>query len=181
LRAYRSRVLRDESQPQFAFFLSISTHHPYPALSFEGGPAWAPIATSAITSPQHAAYFRAVEYEWRTLLEFIEGESSEDAVFFLVGDHQPVLEGNSARERDDARQQQSSLTPVHVLSRNHDFVERFAAYGFSAGILAEPGAGQLKHEGLQSLFLREFVGEYGAPGQQGFTPYYPRGLRPVAP
>ena len=74
------------------------------------------------------------------------------------------------------KQQQSSFTPVHVISRNRAFVERFAAYGFTPGIFAEPGTGNLKHEGLQSLFIHELVGEYGGADEQRFTKYYPDGL-----
>ena len=44
------------------------------------------------------------------------------------------------------------------------------------GIFAEPGTGNLKHEGLQSLFIHELVGEYGGADEQRFTKYYPDGL-----
>ncbi len=176
LRAYHSRVLASEPQPHLAFYLSISTHHPFPAIPFDGGPDWPAIeGADRIESALHGPYFHSVEYQWRTLLEFIEGEAGDDAVFILIGDHQPLLEGTMEQEREFAKQQ-SSFTPVHVISRNHEFVERFAAYGFTPGIFAEPGTGNLKHEGLQSLFIHEIVGEYGGPGEQRFTQYYPQGL-----
>lgn len=176
LRAYRSRVLAGETQPHFAFYLSISTHHPFPAIPFEGGPEWPALeGAERIVSALHGPYFHSVEYQWRTLLEFIEGEPSDDAVFILIGDHQPLLEGTMAQEREFAKQQ-SSFTPVHVISRNHSLVERFVPYGFTPGIFAEPGTGDLKHEGLQSLFIHELVGEYGGVDEQRFTQYYPQGL-----
>lgn len=176
LRTYRSRVLDQATRPFFAFYLSISTHHPFPEIPFEGGGEWGPIAgTEAIVSPMHRPYFRSVEYQWRTLLEFMTAEASDDAVFFLVGDHQPLLE----RTMDDVRELtelQSSNTPVHVISRNKAFVARFEKYGFAPGLFAAPGAGALKHEGLQSLLIHELVGEYGGVGEQRFTKYYPDGI-----
>jgi hypothetical protein len=177
LRTYRSRVLAAETEPHLAFYLSISTHIPWPAIPFDGGPEWPAIeGADRIVTPTHAAYFHSIEYQWRTLLEFIEGEPSDDAVFILVGDHQPMLDGTTVQERAVAQQKQSAMTPVHVISRNRAFVERFAAYGFTPGIFAEPGTGGLKHEGLQSLFIHEIVGEYGGPDEQRFTQYYPQGL-----
>lgn len=176
LRAYRSRVLASETQPHLAFYLSISTHHPFPAIPFDGGPEWPAIeGADRIVSALHGPYFHSVEYQWRTLLEFIEGEASDDAVFILIGDHQPLLEGTMAQEREFAAQQ-SSFTPVHVISRKRSFVDRFEAYGFTPGIFAEPGTGNLRHEGLRSLFIREIVGEFGGPNEQRFTEYYPQGL-----
>jgi hypothetical protein len=176
LNFFRTRIRPAETGPLMTFYLSISTHHPWPAMPFEGGPAWPPLAGWAeLPEGMGKKYVASVEYEWRCLLELLEAERSPDAVFFIVGDHQPLLE----RTMDDVREltaQQSSNTPVHVISRNPAMVERFAKYGFIPGLVAEPGTGGLKHEGLSSLFIHEFVGEYGGAAEQRFTRYEPAGI-----
>lgn len=176
LNFFREKVRSLESGPVLSFFLSISTHHPWPAMPFFGGPEWAPIPGWAeLPDGMPKLYLASVEYEWRCLLEQLEADTDPDAVFFIVGDHQPLLE----RTMDDVRELtalQSANTPVHVISRNAAFVDRFAKWGFVPGLVAEPGTGGLRHEGLQSLFIHEFVGEFGGLTEQRFTKYEPVGI-----
>ncbi|HRO26873.1 MAG TPA: sulfatase-like hydrolase/transferase [Luteimonas sp.] len=177
LRVFTEDVLSQERGPTFMFYLSISTHHPFPSIPFEGGGPWPSIpGVEAIPADgAHRAYFNTVEYEWRCLLEFIDRVADDDAVFFIIGDHQPLLE----RTMDDVQELtvlQSSNTPVHVISRNAAFLQRFEKYGFQPGLAPPPGTGGLRHEGLASLFVHEFVGQFGGEAQQRHTQYYPDGI-----
>lgn len=190
---YREEVLARATPPYFSFFMSVSTHYSWPSIPFVADwrtlntpervelVPWEPIAgVEDIPEGKPRRYFEAVVYEWRALLEFIESEPAEDAIFIIVGDHQPLIERttNEQFDRDVAKVvgPQSLNTPVHVLARDEAFVRRFAARGFTEGLFAEPGTGGLMHEGLFSLFVTELVGEYGARGHGARVRYLPQGV-----
>lgn len=184
---FRENVLSKERDAFFAFYMSVSTHFSWPEIPFAAdwkqldrpeAPPLAPYqpipALDALPDGFPSKYMRSIVYEWRALADFIEAESSDDAIFFIVGDHQPLLE----RTMDDVAELarlQSLNTPVHVISRDAAFVERFAARGFVEGLYAKAGPAELMHEGLFSLFVREFVARHGEVGQTFFTPYFPQG------
>ena len=73
-------------------------------------------------------------------------------MFFIIGDHQPPL-----ITPKDA----SLKTPVHIISRNKAFVERFTEYGFVSGMNYE-GSQPIRHEGLHHAVLRELVRNYSS-------------------
>jgi hypothetical protein len=189
---YREQVLSKTARPYFSFFMSVSTHYSWPAIPYatdwralntpervEPAP-WDPIpGTAGIAEGKPRRYFEAVTYEWRALLDLIESEP-EDAIFIILGDHQPLIERttNAQFDQDVAAVvgPQSLNTPVHVLSRDGAFVQRFAARGFTEGLFAEPGTGGLMHEGLFSLLVTELVGEYGARGHAARVRYLPEGV-----
>ena len=190
---YREQLLSKTRAPYFSFFMSVSTHYSWPAIPFATDwrtlntpdrvvvVPWEPIAgVEGIAEGKPRRYFEAVVYEWRALLEFIESEPDPDAIFIIIGDHQPLIE-RTVYDRFDqdvaaASSKQSLNTPVHVLARDEAFVRRFEARGFTQGLFAEPFTGGLMHEGLFSLFVTEFVGAYGATGQEARVRYIPEGL-----
>jgi hypothetical protein len=174
---YREHALNSEPGPVFSFVMTISTHHPWNAIPFAAD--WralneaqvpdvplvnAPVS-DGIEDGLPRRYFEAVVYDWRALADFIEAEATEDAVFFIVGDHQPLLERTSSdRILSDiaaASATQTLLTPVHVISRDAAFVARFEKYGFVDGLFQPVTDGALKHEGLFSLFATELVTHHG--------------------
>ncbi len=174
LEMLRTRFLPTLADPRYVFYMAVSTHFPWSKESvppFEGGPDWPPLeGTAEITSELRLWYLRSVEYEWRVLLELLEAERSEEVVIVVLGDHQPRLESNQPGEA-------TFDTPVHVISRDHAFVERFAARGFQPGLYAEPGrAAPLVHEGLFSLLVTELAGAYGTPETKDRARYYPTGI-----
>ena len=67
--------------------------------------------------------------------------------------------------------------PVHVLSRDAAFVERFADAGFQPGLFAEPGkAPALQHEGLFSLWVKKLAEAYGTPETRDRATWFPDGI-----
>jgi hypothetical protein len=121
----------------------------------DGWPAIPEVAH--IGSELRRSYFRSIAYEWRLLVEWLESEVTRDAVILIVGDHQPLLEL-------DSPQRATLHTPVHVLSRDRAFVERFSEPGFQTGLYAEPSRGTaLRHEGLFSLWVSKLMAAYGSP------------------
>ncbi len=178
---YREQVLSREAGPYFSFFMSTSTHHPWPQIPWAADwrahnrnePAahvpWSVTADSAgIDEGSPRNYFESVVYEWRALLDFIDAEAQDDTVFIVLGDHQPLLE-HSAGESAASR-----LTPLHVISKDRSFVDRFERYGLTPGLFAERFDGSLKHEGLFSLLVFELTAHFGTPAPG--VEYLPGGI-----
>ena len=184
----RERYLASAPDPHYVFYMAVSTHWdwgegvpPYVRdwKTLNGGTSeiadhdasWPEFPEArAIGSELRRSYFRSVAYEWRLLVELLEAESSPDVVVMIVGDHQPRLDG-------DPQTGLTMRTPVHVLSRDGEFVERFADVGFQPGLYAHPRLHPaLKHEGLYSLWVSRLTAAYGVAGA---TPgrYYPHGIR----
>ncbi|MBX3186573.1 MAG: hypothetical protein KF819_06145 [Labilithrix sp.] len=173
LETFRTRFLPTLAEPRYVFYMAVSTHFPWGAETvptFEGGD-WPPLdGEGAVASELRLWYLRSVEYEWRVLIELLEAERSPEIVIVVVGDHQPRLESNQPGEA-------TFETPVHVISRDDAFVERFAERGFTKGLYAEPGrAPPLVHEALFSLLVTELAGAYGTPETKGLAKYFPAGI-----
>jgi hypothetical protein len=184
---FRENYLSGAPEPRFVFYMSVSTHHPFKPIPYVGDwrawnspgfpaaldePAWPPLeGVQLIATEARRNYLATIEYEWRLLADFIEaeGEKSPDAIFIVLGDHQPRLDCESSPT--------TFHTPVHVVSKDAAFVARFSDVGFSRGLFAEPGARlPLLHEGLFSLFVTQLA-EHNAfdDGSSGCT-YYPSGI-----
>lgn len=118
-----------------------------------------------------------MEYEWRVLLDVIAAEPDDEAVFIIVGDHQPYLGEKGTRG--------SHRTPVHIVTRHPQTLAAFEAAGFTPGLFATPPATTtLWHEGLFSLVVtRLLMADGQADAAAEFTPTgIPlTGLRAVAP
>lgn len=156
----RERVLAGAQGPLFVSFMSCSTHWSWwyvPPFVEDwellGTPDetderprydWAPLPNTIEHRHSHD-YAVAVEYEWRALLEFIEAEPTDDAVFIIVGDHQPWLGPGLPRD--------SWLTPVHVVTRHVPTLEAFDAASFEPHLFPPLKDPVLTHEGLLSLII----------------------------
>lgn len=192
-----NEVLVGQTQPVFCFFMSVSTHFAWPAIPYAEDwrrlndsvappdVAWGAVAgVESIPEGLHRSYFRAVEYEWRVLADFIEQEAAGDAIFVVVGDHQPLIERTAFERFDvdaaDSARVQSFNTLVHVLSRDEAFVNRFEQHGFTPGLFPESGTGGLRHEGLFSLLVTELVAHMGETGASAHVRYWPDGATPGA-
>jgi hypothetical protein len=184
---FREKYLSHAPEPRFVFYMSVSTHIPFRPIPYVGNwrawsgpgfpgaridPAWPPLeGTELIASEARRNYLATIEYEWRLMADFIqaEGEKRPDAIFILVGDHQPRLDCESSPVTFN--------TPVHVVSKDAVFVDRFSDRGFSPGLFAEPGARTpLFHEGLFSLIVTELA-EHNSDAEGSFRgAYFPNGI-----
>jgi len=184
---FRDRWFARPPEPYYVYYMAVSTHW-----AWEGVPPyvrdyrtleqydvppeysekrWPKVAgVKKIRSDLRREYFRSIEYEWRLLLDVLEADQSREIVVVIVGDHQPRLES-------DAPGAVTMHSPVHVLSRDAAFVERFAEQGFEPGLYVKPGSHPaLSHAGLFSLLVSKLAAAYGAAGSREAT-YYPRGIR----
>lgn len=177
---YMRAFAREQRQPVFMVYLTQNSHYPWAPLppvvddwrdlahmeDPRGGradlEAWKQLPHEQV----RADYWRAVAYTWDRLGEFLTDLADEDAVVVLLGDHQPP--------RVSARRD-TYATPLHILSRDPAFVQRFADYGFQPGLWLDEPQATVRHEGLYSLLVRELVRHYAAPGTP-LPPYRPTGL-----
>jgi hypothetical protein len=165
---FDEHVLRDAPEPRFVFYMAVSTHFAW----WSPGPFvrdyrqldgdWAAAeelkwegrdGRAAVTDPLLRDYLSTVEYEWRVLADFIEAHKSEDALFVIVGDHQPTrISCAGVPVKFD--------TPFHVLSRDAALLDRFADVGLAPGLYASPpNTAQLRHEGIYSLLVSKLTAQ----------------------
>jgi len=162
--------------PRLLFFITQNSHYPWMPLP-ELADDWQSLNVPAPDQEaipddelEHATrrrnYFNAIEYELRFLTDFIIQHEDENAIFVLVGDHQPPRVSRRADGWD---------TPMHIISRDAEFVAGFSEYGFVDGLLVDEIVPTVHHEGFYTMFLRELLANYGVRPEDR-SPYFPDGL-----
>jgi hypothetical protein len=183
----RERYLAKAPEPRYLFYMGVSTQYPWgddvppyvsdwkaldhgQVIRDDVDSSWPALPyKEEIATELRRSYLRSVEYEFRLLTELLEADASRDIVVVILGDHQPRLESNPPGEV-------TMNTPMHVLSRDPAFVERFAAFGFQPGMFADPELHPpLAHEGLFSLLVSQLTAAYGDPDAAPI-PYLPDGI-----
>ena len=134
----------------FVFYPTISTHFPFqPTPPYQ--PDWTrmfdahPYDSDAIVHAydrqpdwRHFSpgYVDAVSYTYRTLAGYLHAQSGRDAVFVVLGDHQPAaaVSGEGA----------SWSVPVHVMTSRPAILDALVARGFHTGLVpARPTLGRM--------------------------------------
>lgn len=175
---YAQKTLQQESDDPFVmFFITQNSHYPFAPIPPKvadwqtlNQPALDPAVVNDEQRP-HAErrqnYYDAIVYELSTLVDFIGENKDEDALFVLIGDHQPPRVSKRA---------DGFATPVHIISRNQALLASLADYGFDQGLtVTDPSAPTMKHEGLYSLLVRLLLTTYG-PANVELPPYLPDGF-----
>ena len=143
---YAAEAIADIEAPVFFFFVGVTTHAPWdevpPVLE-----NWRALNNEALTPTHASGYLETIRYEWSALERFIESTADDESVYIVLGDHQPALRRRERAATYDA--------PVHVLSRDADFIAYFDDYGFEPGLVIESSEApsDLRHEGLYSLII----------------------------
>ena len=164
-------------QPLFLFYLTQNSHYPWSPLP-PVTDSWHDLNDSNIESPpaakqalpyyEHAKnYMASIDYTLTTLTDFIVNSADERAIFVLVGDHQPPIV---------ARKRAGQATPVHIISKDADFVAQFSTFGFEDGLELTDMTPKMHHEGLYALLVRTLVARYG----QNPTNLPPSGMQQIA-
>lgn len=171
-----SEIIRGQSrQPFFLFLITQNSHYPWqevPSLvddwhTLDDGNAVVTLFEESM--PQNVKqenYMNAITYELDFLTDFILERAEDEDIFILIGDHQP---GYVSRKQDGFD------TPLHIISKDQEFVEAFAEYGFVPGLKIEDNKKSIQHEGFYSLFMRIFLQHYGQ-GTKTVPPYLPKGI-----
>lgn len=178
LNAAREELLTEANKPLVLFFITQNSHYPWQPLPEmvddwhtlnQPSPDGEPEAIEALThadTRQH--YLDAVDYTLDMLTEFVLNGDDEDAIYVLVGDHQPPR----VSRRDDGYE-----TPVHIISRDAALIDNLAEFGFEPGGVVTAPAPPLHHEGLYSMLVRLLVETYGVRPEAA-PAYLPEGVLP---
>jgi len=141
---------RESGRHLFVFYPTISTHFPFrPTPPYQ--PQWArifdqhpydgpSIVRAYAKQPDwtHFApgYVDAVAYTYATLGGYLRKHQGRDAVFVVIGDHQPAaaVSGEGA----------SWSVPVHVVASRPEILDRLLTHGFRPGVTpARPSLGAM--------------------------------------
>ncbi len=168
-RAYEI-IRKKQKTPFILFSLSKNSHTPFPE-PYELKSDWrdwndekgADKHARFFEVPKIEDYEKSIKYQLDNVFDFIAKNGRNNDIFIIVGDHQPP-----AFETIDFK------TPVHIISKDSSFIARFANYGFSDGLLPNINR-KMNHEGFYSMFLREFVRNYGEDSTNLPT-YFPKGI-----
>lgn len=103
-------------------------------------------------------YIETIDYTLKTLGDYI-ARFGRDAVFVVLGDHQPaaLVTGEDA----------SRAVPVHIVSSDRALVEGFAADGFKVGMTPDPHGPEPSMDSLRERLVREFSGRAGDDSTTG--------------
>jgi hypothetical protein len=156
------REIQNRTQPLFIEYVLISSHAP-----FHRQPPyvedWAQIGDGSIFQKREIitfpivwpdlsnaaeAYIASLSYEFKVLKAYLEQYVDDDALIIIVGDHQPTVQITG--------EDSPWSVPIHVISRNRDFLEPFAARGYTPGIIPRQPC---PHPGMETFlygFLEDF-------------------------
>jgi hypothetical protein len=157
------------------FYITQNSHYPWnplPKVSNDWRALGAPtngkdLVAEEVTDHQvrRQNYINSIQYELDTLVDFALRHADEDAIFVIVGDHQPPR----VSRRSDGFE-----TPIHIISRDPALITGLAEYGMTPHMVVE-GPPTLHHQGLYSLLVRVLVEHYGET-PQALPPYLPEGV-----
>ena len=175
---YIQEFVAKQEQPTFLVYLSQNSHYPWTPLppilddwrEFEDLDMQDGVLSEAekkgiplVESRQN--YLQAVDNTLEVLEEFITSLDNENSIIVLIGDHPPP----AVSRRDDG-----FGTMVHIISQDADFLDSFHEYGFVEGLILNNFESTIRHEGLYSLFVRNFIAQYGTSPWL-LPPYLPNG------
>lgn len=159
----RDVAMADQEKPLVMFYITQNSHFPFQPVP-EMADDWHDLNVPAPTvdptpvedmshAELRASYLHAVDYDLKMLTDFVLNHADENAVFVLVGDHQPP----SVSRRSDGYE-----TPVHIISRDPALINNLDQFGFVHAMeIPADQSTQLHHEGIYSLLVRTLVQTYG--------------------
>ena len=167
-------IAQNGTQPFCLFFITQNSHSPFndPGEVRNHWSDWSDGSqvdqgsSSIFVKPKLEDYAGSIRYQMTYLTDFILKEGTENDIFFLIGDHQPPTFPNT----DDGLE-----TPVHIICKNEAFIEAFEKYGFEKGLFKQGLSGDMRHEAVYSMLVRELVRFFGE-GNVELPAYKPKGL-----
>ncbi len=168
------------TEPHLFFFITQNSHYPWAPLpeivddweTFNTGELsqvrTVPDATTLPHDSIRQNYFRSIDYTLSVLTDLIVSTDEEDALFVLIGDHQP---------QQVSRNSDGLATPLHIISRDAGVFSALVEHGFETGFLLEEPEATMRHEGLYSLLMNVLLGQYGS-GVKAPPPFLPNGVVP---
>lgn len=177
----RDVAMAEQTKPLAMFYITQNSHYPYDPLPTMAD-NWHDLnelAPDGDPAPQEGTsheqlrdhYLQGIQYQFDMLTEFILNHADENAIFYLIGDHQPPSVSRRADSFD---------TPMHIISRDADYIASLDEYGFVPALVVDDTIpAHFKHEGIYSLIVRSLIQNYGA--RPTFAPrFLPSGVTPPA-
>ncbi len=163
-------------QPLFLFNITQNSHYPWDPIP-SVVPDWRtldvppadgdPVPTEATDHQiMRTRYADAIAYSLEMMTDFIIDHAEEDAIFVLIGDHQPPR----VSRRSDGYE-----TPIHIVSRDPALIDNLAQYGFVPGAAPDPEGSHIRHESIYSMLVRTLVQTYGVNPDDA-PAYLPNGV-----
>jgi hypothetical protein len=151
---------QDIKRPRVVFYITHNSHNPFfcPDSVVENWQTLSTIDNTPgppsifIKKPQKTDYIKSINYVLQTLTKFIVQTNNKNAIYIIVGDHQPPVLSTKKSGFE---------TPIHIIGADSTFIESFARYGFSKGLFVGNDVRSIRHEAIYSMFLRELIGRYG--------------------
>ena len=142
--------------PKALFFITQNSHTPYES---PDGVAedWRRLNDGSYTvkkpsafwsRPKFERYGQAIRYQLDALTDFIVSKQKADDIFILVGDHQPPSLSRAVDNFD---------TPMHVISRDQEFIQHWEAYGLVPGMLPDRQKPVMRQEAVHWAMLRALI------------------------
>jgi hypothetical protein len=142
--------------PKAIFYISQNSHTPYESpveithdwKTLNDGSYVEKKPSAFWSRPKFEKYGDAIEYQLNYLTDFIMRKEAEDDIFILVGDHQPP---SLSRRLDNFD------TPLHVISKNAEFIKRWEEYGCAPGLVPDSKQAPIHQEALHWALLRTMI------------------------
>jgi phosphoglycerol transferase MdoB-like AlkP superfamily enzyme len=170
--------IEQQEQPTFLVYLTQNSHYPwtplppilddwreFEQLDMQDGVISEAQKKSLSVGESRQNYLQAVDNTIDFLDQFITSIVKENSVIVLIGDHQPPAV---------SRREDGFGTMVHIISQDVDLLASFHKYGFVDGLVLDNLEPAIRHEGIYSLFVRNFVAQYGT-SPWIIPPYLPDG------
>jgi hypothetical protein len=168
-------IIEKNEDPYALMFLTKNSHSPFTSpqslskswqsLNKKGGRS--NYGGGFLSRPTTHDYLNAINYQLENLGDFIVNTAKEDDIYVVIGDHQPPVLNNSKIY--------GLNTPIHLVSRNTNFLQGFKEYGFRNSLWNDTLIPQ-RHESMYSALLREIMKNFGS-GYYRIPDYEPFGIQ----
>ncbi|NBC83489.1 MAG: sulfatase-like hydrolase/transferase [Bacteroidetes bacterium] len=166
-------IIDTYSQPFTLFYITQNSHTPFCApdsvsnnwRTLNSGSSIERPESVFIQKPNNEDYIKSIEYQIDFISDFI-CRSDSNNIFLVIGDHQPP---HLTTENDGFE------TPVHIIAKDTSFISGFTEYGFNNGYIISSRDEIIHHEGIYSLFMREFLRNYA--NIDSLPVYRPKGIQ----
>ncbi len=166
-------IKENKHLPYTFFYLTKNSHSPFispeitenwKSLNHKNGSKH--IHKGFLKQPEKEDYSKSIKYQFENIRQFVLNYGNGEDIFLIIGDHQPPILCDPGKH--------GLSTPIHILSKNQEFLAGFKEYGFDPEL--HECSRDLKHAGLYSIFLREFMKNYGM-NYLKLPEYEPHGLQ----
>ncbi|MCB0005578.1 MAG: hypothetical protein KDE04_03970 [Anaerolineales bacterium] len=158
--------------PHLYFYITHNSHLPWvePPTVVDDWHTLADVPPQAPTGydPYHEtkeAYLQSIFYQLEMVTQIIR-TGPPDALYVIVGDHQPPLRAFADYD--------GPATPMHIISQDEGLHGLLTEYGYANGFPL--GEATIKHEGFYSLFMQLLLRRFGGYGVAELPPIRPDGV-----